>query len=270
MRTILAALVLGLVVAGCSTQKYIYLHDAPRDELMEITNNYSSTIFEGDILYIYVSSNTPESVLPFNEETNKATFRMRNTVVNSGNSVKGYEVDHNGDIQFPILGKIHAMGLTRDALARLIEAKLIEQKYVKDPVVTIDIKNFHVSVIGEVAQPQTLIADGNRLTILEAIARCGDVTLNGKRDMVTIVRFNTDSVVVDTIDLTSAGLLQSPYYYLQQNDVVYVEPTSKKKRQAYRNEKWPTHAATGANIISIAYLLYYRYAVLGDELKRQR
>lgn len=257
-----------LLLAGCSSgEKYIYLHDAPRDEAMEITNNYTSSIFEDDVLYIYVSSNNPQSVVPFNEETNKATFNDGRRAIQPTTTLNGYKVDHEGNIQFPILGKLHVIGMTRDALARLIEARLIEQKYVKDPVVTVDIKNFHVSVIGEVANPAMLIADGNRLTILEAIARCGDVTIHGRRDMVTIVRFNTDSVVVDTIDLTSQNMLNSPYYYLQQNDIVYVEPNRKKKRQAYSDNTWTYYVKAGVDALRLAYIIYYRYAILGPNSK---
>lgn len=244
-----------LLFASCGTQqKYAYLKDAPRNEEMPIENNYSSLVFPGDLLYLYVSSNMPESVIPFNEETNKGKAVEKL-------AIKGYRVNQEGKIHFPILGEVQAAGLTRDELARYIETRLKEQKLVKDPVVTAKLMNFHVSVIGEVTQPRVLFSDGNRLTIFEAIAQCGDITMYGMRDMVTVMRFHGDSVRVDTLDLTSKSTLDSPCYYLQQGDIVYVEPTRKKKREAYRNEDWPKYISTGASAIQLAYLIYYRYAL---------
>lgn len=262
MRRLIYLAVAALLWTSCGTQKeYAYLKDAPRDEEMPIVNNYSSTVFPNDLLYIYVSSNMPETVLPFNEETNKGKeVEMK--------GIRGYRVSQDGKIHFPILGDVQAAGRTRDELGRYIEARLKEQRLVKDPVVTVSLMNFHVSIIGEVTNPSVLTSDGNRLTIFEAIAQCGDITMYGQRNMVTVMRFGEDNVKVDTVDLTSKSVLDSPYYYLQQGDIVYVEPTRKKKREAYRDEDWPKYVSTGVSALSLAYMTYYRYITIQRRLNR--
>lgn len=249
-KLVLAALAALLTLASCSTEKYAYLSDAPRNEEMAITNNYTNLLMPGDLLYIHVDSKTPESVKSFNEETNKANAKAT--------EIHGYLVSEEGDIMFPVLGRIPASGKSIEQLASYIEGRLISGRYVRDPQVTIRLLNFRVTVIGEVAVPKQIHADGTRLTIFEALAMCGDVTLYGLRDCVTVIRNNGDETVVDTVDLTSREILNSPYYYLHQNDIVYVEPNKKRKRQAYRKEDWPQYITTGAQALRIAYLLYYR------------
>ncbi|MBQ9417972.1 MAG: polysaccharide biosynthesis/export family protein [Bacteroidales bacterium] len=255
-------LVLAGIFCACGTpERYAYLGDAAREEAQPIASNYSSTIFPGDLLYIHVSSNTPEAVIPFNEETNSAMLRTGKEVVRGRRTTKGYLVGEEGDFQFPVLGKIHAAGLTYEGLARDIEARLVERRLVKDPVVVVELKNFHVAVIGEVAVPTLLHAQGTRLTIFEALAQCGDITIHGRRDNVTVVRFGGEQVVVDTVDLTSKSVLTSACYYLQQGDIVYVEPTRKRKREASRNETWPTYANITLQSLRVAYVMVYRYAI---------
>lgn len=250
---------------GCaSQQKYVYLEDAPRGEEMEITNNYSTTIFPGDQLYIYTYSQSQVAVQPFNEETREATItdggQTKVTVKNK--EMKGYIVDANGNIQFPVLGDISTKGLTLDGLAREIEARMVEGRYVKDPLVTVSLMNFRVTVVGEVTKPQLLHGSGNRMTILEAIAKCGDVTMDGIRSNVKVIRTDGITQTIDSIDLTSKTMLDSPCYYLHSGDIVYVEPTYRKKRLAWRNEDWPTYMNMGAQAVRLAYhTVYYLYVI---------
>lgn len=258
--TALAALL--LLAASCSTQrKYAYLDDAPRNEEMAITNNYSSLLMPGDQLYIHVDSKSPQSTEPFNEETNRAKVRANVVTGQIKQEIHGYIVSEEGDIIFPILGRIHASDKTIDQLASYIEGRLVAGRYVRDPQVTVRLMNFRVTVIGEVVEPKQIHVEGTRLTIFEALAMCGDVTMDGLRDCVTIIRMHEDETTVDTIDLTSREVLNSPYYYLHQNDIVYVEPTPKKKRTAWRNEDWPQYLTTGVSALRIAYTIYYRYYV---------
>ena len=259
------AIILSLFVVllcSCGTKyPYAYVKDAPRNEEMPITNNYTTTIFPGDRLKIRVDSRTPQSTYPFNEETNRSV-RIPNSrqTVNAANK-EGFLVDQDGTIQYPVLGKIPAAGKTLDELARYIEGRLIEGRYVKDPTVTVSMPNFHVTVIGEVKTPKMIQVDGNRITIFEAIAQCGDVTMDGLRDNVKVIRFEGEDVIVGEIDLTSVDALESPFYYLKQNDVVYVEPTPKKKKTAYRDEDWPQYISMGASGVRIAYSLVYRWII---------
>lgn len=252
----LPVLLIAMLLSACGAQReYAYVKDAPRDEEMPIINNYTTTIFAGDRLDIHVDSRTPQSTYPFNEETRR---------VQTGNAVKetqGFLVDRDGNIHYPVIGKIPAAGLTLDELARVIEGKLVEGRYVKDPAVIVTMPSFHVTVVGEVQEPQMIQVEGNRITILEALAICGDVTMDGLRDNVKVIRYETGEPIVGEIDLTSASALDSPFYYLKQNDIVYIEPTPKKKRTAYRNEDWPKYISMTASGVSIAYTLVYRMLI---------
>lgn len=251
-----------LLLLSCSTQqKYAYLEDAPRDKALPVTQTYSSRIFPGDQLYIYVYSQTPESVIPFNEETNRTDYTARTKVSTLRKQFKprGHTVGTDGSLIFPILGTLQTSGITTEQLGHEIERRLKEGNYVTDPIVSVSLMNFRVTVIGEVTVPQQLHADGNRMTILEAIARCGDVTMDGVRSNVIVIRTTDGTETVDSVDLTSRKLLESPYYYLQQNDIVYVTPTEQKKRIAYRNEDWPKYLSTGISAVQLAYMTIYRF-----------
>ena len=241
-----------MLFAACSSSKYAYIKDAPRDEDMAITTDFTSTLMPDDLLYIHVNSKTPQSVVPFNQETNQAPSIKKP-------EVHGYVVSSEGDIIFPVLGRIHVADMTTSQLASYIEGRLIAGRYVKDPQVVVTLMNFRVTVIGEVAKPQQIHISDTRLTIFEALAICGDATMDGMRDCITVIRTKDNDYIVDTVDLTSKEILNSPYYYLHQNDVVYVEPTKRKKRIAWRNEDWPHYLTTGVAAVRLAYLVYYRY-----------
>ena len=242
-----------LLVAGCAAKRdYAYLKDAPRDEEIPISNQQEQEIKKGDNLYIYVYSQLPETVRPFNQETN--------TLV-SNKKPMGYTVDEYGDIIFPVIGRIHAAGFTPEAFARNLEGRLVEGRYVSDALVTLKITNYTVTVVGEVKKPMEITCTDNRLSIFDALAMCGDITMYDLRDNVKIIRTVDDKIIVDSVDLTKATLLESPYYYLQQGDIVYVEPTPKRKREAYRNEDWPRYVTLGADGLRLAYLLVYRFII---------
>lgn len=233
-----------LLASGCGSQlRYRYVEDAPHDEGMPIKNNFDATIYPSDLLQITVNSSFPESVMMFNSDNNKS----------SQLEVKGYTVSQSGYILFPILGRIQAAGKTRVELGQELEKSLIEGGYVTDPVVTVELLNFHVTVIGEVANPSLIHSLGSRLTIFEALAQCGDVTMYGMRTNVVMVRFNNEAMKVDTVDLTRREILDSPYYYLQQNDIVYVEPTPKRKKEAWRESDWIQYVSLGAQSLRLAY-----------------
>lgn len=201
-------------------------------------------------MYIYVSSQTPESVIPFNEETNKGS---------EVSDANGYYVSDDGYIVFPVLGKIHAMGLTRDSLAHVIEHRLLSEGHVMDPVVEVKMMNFRVSVIGEVKSPMELHLTSDRVTIFEALAMCGDITMDGKRTNVGVLREADGVVTLGEINLTSKKLFNSPYYYLQQNDIVYVEPTKKKKHLATYDPNVTSYIQFSGSMINFVWMIYSRY-----------
>lgn len=241
-----------LLLTGCKAeQRYLYVEDAPHNTPIPISNTYDATIYPNDLLYIYVSSQSPESVKRFNQETNTTQ------TLKDKSQLRGYLVSQSGYIVFPILGRIEVAGLSRTQLERRLESLLIEGGYVTDPVVTVNLMNFHVTVIGEVHKPRVVVAEGSRLTIFEALAQCGDITIDGLRTNVVVVRSGINTQTVDTIDLTRKEILNSPYYYLQQNDIIFVEPTEKKKRKAWRNEDWPKYLNIGVQSLRVAYTTIY-------------
>ena len=249
------------MLASCHTsQELAYISDAQRDSAQAILTTYNTTIHPGDQLYIYVYSQNPEAAMSFNQEThaytvelsqaaNRDTVRNRHllqmaetTKQNKSYQVPGYLVDQDGTITFPILGKMVAAGLTQDSLSNKIQQMLIQGGYLLDPVVTVTPMNFRVSVVGEVRQPQEIHVTGDRLTLLEAIAMCGDITTDGQRENVTVMRDINGEATPIKVDLTQKSLFDSQAYYLQTNDIVYVEPNVIKKRKASLDENWPKYA----------------------------
>jgi polysaccharide export outer membrane protein len=148
----------------------------------------------------------------------------------------GYLVDQEGDIDFPILGKIKARGMTRNQLREHIKTLLIDGGYLRDPIITINFLNFKVSVQGEVNQPGSFYISGERITLLEALSMAGDLTIYGRRDRVVVIREANGERAMLNHDLTSTELFTSPYYYLQQNDIVYVEPNVRRAQQSRINQ----------------------------------
>ena len=145
-------------------------------------------------------------------------------------------MDTNGNIDFPILGEIHVEGLTRMQLTELIKNKLIEGDLIKDPIVTVQFLNFKISVMGEVGRPGSFTISGDRITLLEALSMAGDLTIYGRRDRVGVIRENNGKRTILFHDLRSADIFNSPCYYLQQNDIVYVEPNKAKSGQSSINQ----------------------------------
>lgn len=272
-----------LLFSACrSSQEVAYISDAERDSAQAMLSTYSTAIHPGDQLYIYVYSLTPEAAIPFNQETHTvvAEITHQNTVQGSNqpkelaetiqqrniSQVTGYLVDEAGSITFPILGKILAVGLTQDSLASKIQQLLVKGGYLNDPVVTVTPMNFRVTVIGEVARPQELHITGDRLTILEALAMCGDLTMDGKRDNVTVMREKNGIATPINIDLTKKTLFDSEVYYLQSNDVVYVEPTDVKKRRMRRDENWPKYVTSTISIAVALGNIYQLWARASNKI----
>ncbi len=262
---VFVATLMVLLQSCTSAREMAYITDADRDSAQQILSTYANSIHSGDLLYIYVYSETPESVLPFNQETHKQIAEVnrlnyvdtthvgvrqvqetaKQNYLSMSSGVSGYLVDEAGAIIFPVLGKVIVTGLTYDSLAHMIEHRLIDEGYLKDPLVTVSPMNFRVSVMGEVRRPQELHVTGERLTILEALAMCGDITIDGQRENVTVVRNKKGVATPITIDLTKKTIFDSEVYYLQSNDIVYIEPNKLKKRKANLDENWPRYASFG-------------------------
>lgn len=145
-----------------------------------------------------------------------------------------YTVDSNGDIEFPVLGKVHIAGLTRQQVSEKIARDLIQGKWVSDPVVTVEFANLRFSVVGEVNSPGTYPIVNDRMTLLEAIAKAGDLTPFGEREIM-VIREEGGKRVKYLVNLKDNTMFESPAYYLQQNDVIYVQPNKAVARKAEDN-----------------------------------
>lgn len=175
-----------ILFSACnSTKEVVYLQDVVPLKQQDIERKYEVFIHEDDLLSIMVNSKDPELALPFNMPL--VTYQIGSESAGQ-QRVLGYLVDTNGDIDFPILGKIHVAGLSRLELRDLIKKKLISGDYIKDPVVTVQFLNYKVSVMGEVARPGSFTITGDRITLLEALSMAGDLTIYGRRDRVAVIR----------------------------------------------------------------------------------
>ena len=217
----------------------------------EKANTYEIKIQPDDLLMIIVSADDRESAIPFNLSSVSVPLAMN---VNSGGMInamgqetmQSYLVDAAGTIDFPILGKLQVGGLSRSDVMQLLETKIT--KYIKNPIINIRLMNFKVSVQGEVMVPGTYPVNSDRVTLIEAISMAKDLTIYGKRDNILVIREVNGVKTFNRVDITQADFINSPYYYLAQNDVVYVEP----------NKTRINGAAVGANtgvIISITSLV---------------
>ncbi len=266
-----SAIFVGFAVmfASCSTPTELtYVKDAPRDSAMAVKGQVSNGIQPNDLLYIYVGSQSPAATALFNEETNKIAT-VDGVVLNPNASmVTGYLVSPEGDIIFPVLGRVHVQGMSFAELATALQSRLISEGHIRDAVVTVKLMNFKVSVLGEVARPGRIEASGERLTIFEAISMVGDLTIYGQRNNVTVIREENGMRTIGEIDLTSKDVFNSPYYYLHQNDVVFVEPNKKRRSTADRDPILLTYISSGVSIVSTIASVFYYYFLTRDYAQR--
>jgi polysaccharide export outer membrane protein len=212
-------------MTSCKThEKLVYFQDgvSANDSSKVSTGNYIPTFKKDDLLSIVVTGDDPETAIPFNLPT-VLTSGVSNSGYTTGNPERmGYLIDKNGAVNMPFLGAVKLSGLSREEAIALIEKQL--SVYVNHPIVNIQILNYKITVLGDVARPGTFKVPNERITLLEAVGLAGDLKITGNRKNVLVIR-DTDGVKEEfRIDLTSAALFSSPVYYLEQNDMVYVEP----------------------------------------------
>ena len=219
-----------LVCTSCVSQKkMIYLQGADylNGNPQQMEANFELKIQPDDQLAISISSKDKELIEPFNNNTLIGSGNSSGSQSNTQSGVSYFQVDKDGNIEFPIFGAIQVSGMTRVELAKDIEKRLINQSYIKDPLVSVKVMSFKVTVLGEVKNPGVQKITGERLTLLEALGMAGDLLPSGKRKNIMVIREEEDKRKTYQVDLTSSyDVLNSPCYYLQQNDVVYVEPNS--------------------------------------------
>lgn len=248
-----------LMLSSCATVKNIaYFQNKLVDQPEKIDKHAGIVIQPKDMLSIVVSSKNPELVVIFNLPV--VSYQAGSEVVSSGyQRLMGYVVDNDGFIDFPVLGPIKVAGLTRWELAELIKGKLIDGGYLNDAVVTVEFMNFKVSVIGEVNSPGTYSVEGDKVTILQAISLARDLTIFGQRENVSVIRERDGERTIYEVNLCDVSLFKSPAYYLQQNDIVYVQPSDIKARQSTTDDKalrmTSIMVSSGSLLVSVATLI---------------
>lgn len=233
MKKILPIFLIAVFLCGCKTQKTAYFEDL--QQTGAIGNlDYEIRIEPADELLITVTSEVPEATIVYNLPlTNPATGNNL-TSPQATAQQQTYIVDKEGNINFPVLGKIHVAGMTTKAISEDLTRKIAED--VEAPYVRVELVNFKVKVMGEVMKPASVKVEGERISILDALAEVGDMTIYGQRDNVLLIREENGVKNYYRIDLTCSDILESPYFYLKQNDVIYVQPGKGKAGQADFNQ----------------------------------
>jgi polysaccharide biosynthesis/export protein len=229
-------LLLILVTSCTNTRKSVYFYNVQDTTFLPRGPEIETPIQPNDILSITVSSLNAEASAMFNPTIN---YNVRSTTVTgNSNEAGGYLVDPEGYIQFPVLGNIKASGLTKEELRDKITNMILSKKLLVDPLVDIRYLNFEVTVLGEVNHPTVITVPSEKISLLKALGLAGDLTIYGKRENVLLIREENGVKKTRHINLNSSDFFDSPYYYLQPNDVVYVEPDKAKIASASRTQQW--------------------------------
>ena len=247
------------LMTSCSAPKNVaYLWNSNDVDLTQSQYLYDARIMPKDILTITVNTVNPEAAAPFNLIVQRSLSATSNTVGGSGGTLQTYLVDNEGGIDFPVLGHLIVGGLTKDECEKLIHDKI--KPYLnaaENPVVTVRMSSYSISVLGEVNKPGSYQVSREKINILEALAQAGDLTIYGVRDKVKLIREDaTGKKEIHTLDLTNANIVNSPYYYLQQNDIVYVEPNKVKAQNARVGNMTTLWFSATSILISLTSLLY--------------
>ncbi|WP_310558125.1 polysaccharide biosynthesis/export family protein [Flavobacterium sp.] len=241
------AFLLVVIFFSCKPRKeLVYYQNIDSLGSSENVNTYEIKIQPDDLLMIIVSAEDAESALPFNLTAASIPSSLGINNIAQQQSIQTYLVDASGTIVFPVLGKLQVGGLSRSELQQLLETRIA--KYIKNPIINIRRTNFKISIQGEVTSPGIYTINSDRVTLIEAISMAKDLTIYGKRDNILIIREVNGVKTYNRVDITKADFIKSPFYYLAQNDVVYVEP----------NKVRINGAAVGTNtsaIISVTSLL---------------
>lgn len=216
-------LLVSLVLVSCASRKDIaYLQNVDSLENNKETLNYEPKLQYDDLLSIIVSADQPELTIPFNMPQIQGNYQINE----NQDGIKTYLIDAYGFIEFPVVGKIKLAGLSRSEAVTKLQTAVKE--YITNPTINLRILNYKVTVLGEVLKPGSFKINSERITLLEAISQSGDLTIYGKRDNILVIRESGGKMTYNRVDITQADFINSPFYYLSQNDVVLVEPNKTK------------------------------------------
>lgn len=233
-RNFVLQLIAILVFTSCGSRKdIVYFQDEPIEDGVLVSEPKPIIYKPDDILTINVSALDPDTVKPFNLQV---VSNNDTNLLNAGGrqQFQSYLIDYDGNIDFPVLGKLKVAGLNRTELTAILVEKISE--YAKNPIVNVRLSNFTITILGEVRNPGTFTIQDERITVLEALGLADDLTIFGKRKNVLLIREVDGKKKFAKIDLTSVNAVNSPVYYLQQNDVIYVEPNNAKIRASSYNQ----------------------------------
>lgn len=225
--------VITLILASCSSYKQVpYLQNAAIVNTSEPQPLYDAKIMPKDLLTITVNTTDPEAAAPFNLTVQTPINVASTNRLTQQPALQQYLVNNEGTIDFPVLGRLQIVGLTKTEAEDLIREKL--KPYLREtPIVTVRMANYKISVLGEVARPGTFTVSNEKVNVLEALAMAGDMTIWGMRNNVKLVREDaTGKREIVYLDLNDADIVTSPYYYLQQNDIIYVTPNETKSKNS--------------------------------------
>lgn len=247
-----------LFISSCAKQKdFVYFQASPNQDSTQLaaaleSKNYIPILHTDDIIAIQISAVDPEVVKPFNmgQSHFSSTTSGGNASTNNGggnSSVSGYLIDANGMIDFPVLGSLKMAGLNRMEATEMIKTRL--KTYVNNPIVNIRILNYKVTVLGEVKNPGVYTIPNERITLPEALGLAGDLTIAGVRKNILVIRDDNGKKTETRIDLTSKDVFNSPVYYLNQNDLVYVEPSKARIQSSTPTVQFGSLIVTSASLI---------------------
>jgi polysaccharide export outer membrane protein len=218
-------LLVATMLFSCTSKKNIvYLQSNDGQQVAGGMASYEPVLQPDDALMIIISAENPEVAAPYNMKL--VSFLGNSEIASAQERIQSYLIDKEGNVELPMLGKIKLAGLTRMGAIQKIKGLLAN--HIKDPTVNLRILNFKVSVLGEVNKPGVQTIQSERITLLEALSLSGDLTIYGKRNSILIIREKEGGKTIEKVDITKRDFINSPYYYLSQNDVVYVEPNKTK------------------------------------------
>jgi polysaccharide export outer membrane protein len=253
----IVALVVMIFLNSCSSSKNVaYFQNSDFVSLDSSKVLYDARIMPKDLITITVSTTDQDAAIPFNLTVpNVMTQNNRSTY--SQPVIQNYLVDNEGNVDFPVVGSLHLGGLTKSQAEKYIHDKIIPyMSKNENPIVCVRMTNFKVSVLGEVQSPKTLVVSNEKINILEALAEAGDLTIYGKRDNVKLIREDAlGQKHIYKLNLNDAGLINSPYFYLQQNDVLYVEPNKAKSQNSDISNMTSLWFSATSILVSVASLL---------------
>lgn len=238
-----------LLVSCVNTKKVVYFNNVKDTTFYSGNIEKQNLIEPNDILGITISSLNAEASAAFNLQNNNIS--RATTVTGSNTESGGYLVNSDGTIELPMLGTIKAAGFTKSQLKDNITDLILKRKLLIDPIVDIRYLNYEVTVLGEVAKPTVITVPSEKISMLKAIGLAGDLTIYGKRDNVLLIREENGKKTTRHIDLNSSNFFNSPYYYLQPNDVIYVEPNKNKASTALRNPQILPMVLSSLSVLAI-------------------